>query len=346
MRAIWQALSAARLSGRMEKNGQYQAGEFPLDTAQHGNLRERGLNMGKQVYLVDTPVATVWTSAQSPGAGDEEALRNPANMKQWLTGLSLEQRHELWRKNKIQTQVLYGLKVIVHKTEGKWAYISVPEQRSSKHPDGYPGWVPRCQLKQGEGWPQDAAVCAVKKPFAMLYDENQLPLFEVSFQTRFFVVDETKDQFVVKTVHGKPASLKKQDVQLKGSSPGSQNRYMLDAGKMFLGLPYLWGGMSGYGYDCSGFSYTMVLAATGRTIARDAHEQAKGGAAVPLGSIAPGDLLFFAHEEGRGVIHHVGIYAGEGKLLHSPKTGRPVELLDMEGTIYEKELCCARRYWM
>lgn len=90
----------------------------------------------------------------------------------------------------------------------------------------------------------------------------------------------------------------------------------------------------------------MVLAATGRAIARDAHEQAKGGTTVPLGSIVPGDLLFFAHEEGKGVIHHVGIYAGEGKLLHSPKTGRPVELLDMEGTIYEKELCGARRYWM
>ncbi|WP_238033826.1 hypothetical protein, partial [Fusicatenibacter saccharivorans] len=69
----------------------------------------------------------------------------------------------------------------------------------------------------------------------MLYDENQLSLFEVSFQTRFSVVDETKDRFVVKTVRGKTASLKKQDVQLKGSSPGSQGRHMLDAGKMFLG---------------------------------------------------------------------------------------------------------------
>jgi len=89
-----------------KRMGSIKRGSSPLDTAQNGNLRERGLNMGKQVYLVDTPVATVWTSAQSPGAGDEEALRNPANMKQWLTGLSLEQRHELWRKNNPDTGAL------------------------------------------------------------------------------------------------------------------------------------------------------------------------------------------------------------------------------------------------
>jgi cell wall-associated NlpC family hydrolase len=56
-------------------------------------------------------------------------------------------------------------------------------------------------------------------------------------------------------------------------------------------------------------------------------------------------LLFFAHEKGEGSIHHVGIYYGKGKMLHSPKTGKTVELIELKGTLYEEELCAARRYY-
>ncbi len=56
-----------------------------------------------------------------------------------------------------------------------------------------------------------------------------------------------------------------------------------------------------------------------------------------------GDLLFFAYEEGKGAIHHVGLYVGGGKMLHSPKTGKSIEILTLKETIYEKELCAVRR---
>ncbi|GER69982.1 gamma-D-glutamyl-L-lysine endopeptidase [Weizmannia acidilactici] len=298
----------------------------------------------RQVYLISTAVATLWTSKQSPDEWDAEALQNPANMKKWLRNLTVEQRLEFWRKNKIQTQALYGQKAVVHQIEGEWAYVSIPEQSSVKHLDGYPGWMPLRQLKRAEGPLAGSGFAAVNKPTSPLYDENQMPVFEASFQTCLPVMDENTSWVKVRTVSG-TGFFKKSDVQFGGSSPGQQNRHILKAGKMFLGLPYLWGGMSGFGYDCSGFSYTMVRAATGMIIPRDACEQAESGEDVPLERITPGDLLFFAHEEGKGAIHHVGIYAGDGKLLHSPKTGKSVELLALEGTIYEKELCRARRYW-
>lgn len=57
-----------------------------------------------------------------------------------------------------------------------------------------------------------------------------------------------------------------------------------------------------------------------------------------------GDLLFFAHNEGLGLIHHVGFYYGNGIMLHSPSTGQSVELIKLEGSKYERELRAVRRY--
>ncbi|WP_162875106.1 C40 family peptidase, partial [Enterobacter cloacae] len=74
---------------------------------------------------------------------------------------------------------------------------------------------------------------------------------------------------------------------------------------------------SSYGYDCSGFAYSMY-ASQGITIPRDASDQALAGTEAASNQLRPGDLLFFAYEEGKGRIHHVGIYIGDGKMIHSP----------------------------
>ena len=120
----------------------------------------------------------------------------------------------------------------------------------------------------------------------------------------------------------------------------------VDKGLAFLDLPYLWGGMSSYGYDCSGFTYTM-LKACGYFIPRDAGDQARGGVEVPLDNAErweKGDLLFFANDEGKGNVRHVGFYYGNGLLLHSHSTGKSIELLKLAGSSLEKDLCAVRRY--
>jgi cell wall-associated NlpC family hydrolase len=119
---------------------------------------------------------------------------------------------------------------------------------------------------------------------------------------------------------------------------------IVKAGEPYLSLNYFWGGMSSFGYDCSGLSYA-VHKANGYKIARDAGDQAASGEEVAFDKLEPGDLLFFAYEEGKGTLHHVGIYYGGGKMLHSPQTGKGIEITSLEGTIYEKELCAVRRYW-
>jgi gamma-D-glutamyl-L-lysine dipeptidyl-peptidase len=300
------------------------------------------------LWLVNVPVATLWTFHDSAREIDEDAIAGTVNLDAWLDKLTYEPRLQLCDNNLVQSQVLFGQEVlIIDEVEG-WAHVVVPDQPSGKDGRGYPGWIPKVQLIQQSDWYiKHGPVVVVTTKNAMLYSENNEPLMQLSYQTLLPAIEHTGDHIRIKTPTG-IGILRTEDIVLHPSEksiPKQNGAAIVAAGEQFLGLPYLWGGMSSYGYDCSGFSYNMCRA-NGYTIPRDAHEQASAGENVELSEIKPGDLLFFAYEEGKGNIHHVGIYYGDGKLLHSPNTGKTIEIIPLEGTIYEKELCAARRYWI
>jgi cell wall-associated NlpC family hydrolase len=92
----------------------------------------------------------------------------------------------------------------------------------------------------------------------------------------------------------------------------------------YLGVSYLWAGMSRYGIDCSGLTY-IAFRAAGVTLPRDAADQARLGVPVARSHLKPGDLVFFGHGA-RANIHHVGIYIGRGLVLHAPHTGSTVRI--------------------
>jgi len=297
-------------------------------------------------WLVNVSVATVWTSFDSAREMDWDSLTNPVHLDDWLNGLTYDARLSLCNDNLVQTQLLYGQEVLLVEEKDGWAQVLIPEQPTTKHELGYPGWVPISQIIKCESdWNlHNGPVAVVVKPKAALIKEQPL---ELSYQTILPLLKEENDKVWVRTPDGMGAFDWEHVVifeSLRERYKGT-GKDIVAAGEQFLGLPYLWGGMSCYGYDCSGLSYSMCKA-NGYTIPRDAHEQAKGGKNVPLSEMKPGDLLFFAYEQGKGKIHHVGIYYGEGKLLHSPKTGKNVEIIKLAGTIYEQELCTARRYWL
>ncbi len=300
------------------------------------------------IWLVNVPVATLWTSHDSAREIDTDAISGTPNIEKWLEKLTYEPRLQLCDDNLVQSQVLFGQEVLIIDEVDDWANVVLPDQPSGKDGRGYPGWIPKDQLIQQSDWyikQGPIAVITAKK--ALLYSEKNEKLMELSYQTVLPIVEDIIDRIRVKTPTG-IGILRTEDVTVipaEKGIPKKNGAAIVDAGEQFLGLPYLWGGMSSYGYDCSGFSYNMCLA-NGYIIPRDAHEQAAAGEHVPLTDIRPGDLLFFAYEEGKGRIHHVGIYYGDGKLLHSPNTGKNIEIISLEGTIYEKELCAARRYWI
>jgi cell wall-associated NlpC family hydrolase len=89
----------------------------------------------------------------------------------------------------------------------------------------------------------------------------------------------------------------------------------LEHAKSLLGAPYLWGGMTERGIDCSGLVH-MSFRATGRLVPRDADQQEDAG--DPVGEPCPGDLISYG--EAAGVADHVAFWLGDGRILHA--TGR------------------------
>jgi len=128
---------------------------------------------------------------------------------------------------------------------------------------------------------------------------------------------------------GKVAYVPKADAQMyqewsKQRNPVASN--IIATGKQFLGFPYLWGGTSIKGLDCSGFVKTCFLL-NGVIIPRDASQQVKAGEEVDLSNILenlqPADLLYFgrkATETTPERITHTGMYIGNGQFIHSAST--------------------------
>ena len=101
----------------------------------------------------------------------------------------------------------------------------------------------------------------------------------------------------------------------------------------YMNSPYLWGGRSPFGIDCSGFTQ-LVYKLNGVVIKRDAWQQAEQGQLLSfIDEAEPGDLAFFENEEKR--ITHVGIILSEGKIIHAHGKVR-IDTLDYHG-IYNAE---------
>ncbi len=123
------------------------------------------------------------------------------------------------------------------------------------------------------------------------------------------------------------------------SSSNASGQALVATAKKYLGTKYVWGGSSPSGFDCSGF-VQYVCAQNGISVPRTSRDQAKVGVAVSKSDLQPGDLLFFAKN---GVVHHVGIYIGNGQMIHSPQTGDVVKISSINTTYRINGYYCARR---
>ena len=110
----------------------------------------------------------------------------------------------------------------------------------------------------------------------------------------------------------------------------------------FLGVPYKRGGVSAEtGFDCSGFVRAMYEQTIGLVLPRRANEQAAATDRIDKKDLQPGDLVFF--NTMRRAFSHVGIYVGDGKFIHAPRSGSEVRVEDMRQSYWQRRFDGARR---
>ena len=193
------------------------------------------------------PVANVW---EAPNAG-----HLPLDPHVWPTpAVTYSQRIAL--VGHMPTQVLYGEQVQVLEQRGGWTHIAVPDQPSPLDRRGYPGWVRSWQL---------GPVSKLKIAQTMVVTARTAKLAngtEIGFGSEVSSVQV-------------PAPRRARSRGRARTSSG--------AAKQFLGLHYLWGGLSAWGYDCSGLTWA-VYRAHGITIPRDADAQFAAG--TPVAALA------------------------------------------------------------
>jgi hypothetical protein len=110
----------------------------------------------------------------------------------------------------------------------------------------------------------------------------------------------------------------------------------------FLGVPYRRGGNSAEsGFDCSGFVRAVYSQTVGLVLPRRANEQAAVTDKIEKRELQPGDLVFF--NTMRRAFSHVGIYVGDGKFVHAPRSGAKVRVEDMDSSYWRRRFDGARR---
>lgn len=116
--------------------------------------------------------------------------------------------------------------------------------------------------------------------------------------------------------------------------------------KKWIGTPYSWGGggingpSRGFaqgkdtvGFDCSSLMLYAYYHGSSRTLPRVSRDQAKEGVGISRADLQPGDLIFFAPSK-YGTVNHVGMWLGEGKMIHAPRTGKTIEISTIVGNSY------------
>ncbi|MGN7477806.1 NlpC/P60 family protein [Solibacillus silvestris] len=300
---------------------------------------------GKKRYVVDVAVTNLWNKSNQARAVDHLSTTNPVELQKWISSLSLSQKK--WLVGRTDTQALYGDEVSLLETKGKWQRVAAKDQYVPYLKAGYPGWVPQSHIAATNKNYDDCAIAIITSQKAHLLEEDAKTKFlQISYATILPVIDEDAKYYYVDTPSDGMKLLKKSDAKSYSTYskiPKPSASTIVKEAKRYLDLPYLWAGTSSWGYDCSGILYA-VFRTHGIMIPRDSFYQATGGKAVAKKDLKPGDLVFFAYNGGKGKVYHVGLYVGDGKMLHAPHYASKVKIESMNNGVYKKNYSGARRY--
>ncbi|CAM3228146.1 NlpC/P60 family protein [Filibacter tadaridae] len=301
---------------------------------------------GKKTTVVNVQVTNVWKSPNKNRIVDRPSISNPTDMQKWAKSMSISQKQ--WLVGKTDTQALYGQEVVILKSSGNWHQIAVKDQYKPGNKAGYQGWVPKSHVTERTIDYTNCRIAIVDTNIATLYNEPKMKnkYMDISYTTILPVIKEEGGWLHVQTPANGVKYLRKVDAKVVknfATIPKPTQKDIVDSAKMFLGLPYVWSGISGFGFDCSGLIHS-VYKNHGIMIPRDSFVQAVKGTPVARSKMQPGDLLFFAYNKGKGKVYHVGMYIGNNKMIHAPNSSRNVEIVSINAQPYKANYAGSRRY--
>lgn len=213
------------------------------------------------------------------------------------------------------SQLLFGDLFIIEDEKPRWYYVC-------RDSDGYRGWI---------DW-KTATVISDKEYSLYQSQVDDAPLLRLPFNplqrtaggksgsvylswgSRIYNLDDTGITFRMQNVRFDVPSMSYiNPVKASTMSRKACAKFLMQQAQMLLNVPYLWGGISAFGSDCSGFTQTLFRF-VGISLPRDASQQVLKGTAIALEDADLGDLAFFGSAPDH--ITHVGMVADGGRILH------------------------------
>ena len=229
----------------------------------------------------------------------------------------------------LSSELHYGTELEVLDEQSRWVF--------TRQMDGYLGWAYRPYL--GEG----SAPAVTHLVLAPVIELRSQPNETAEIVTRVMsgtgvTVEETSDGWS-KVKANRSGWIQSRHLRSVNDLPESlqdKRDFIIKDSQRMVGIPYLWGGTSGNGIDCSGFA-RLLHRWVGINIPRDADMQ--WNAAKPVEPpYEVGDLFFFAEDDSKRNISHVGISLGGWRMIHSSRSRNGVYVDDIQETKYLKDI--------
>lgn len=243
----------------------------------------------------------------------------------------------------VVSQAIYGTGVTELANQSGWYDIRTA--------DNYTGWVAADEVKavHGTDYARPGNALRVAELSANIYRDpdvtKRAPVLRLPWEARLEVApDQTSKTgrwIHVVLVDGTTAWVQRGDVSTDFAPLTIPQ--MIDLAHRFLGITYTWGGVSSFGFDCSGFTQ-MLERQRGIEMPRDADLQAAWSGVVPVQrtDLQPGDLLYFGSSPAK--ITHTGMYIGNGEFIHDTTHDHPgVQISHLDDQPWTKLLVAARR---